>query len=92
MNGGIDSLASDLERNRFRLAGKQLIDLFHTHHYQHELGIIDDELWETWVSQFDRDVQRKGFRELLRLQRPYLRPSFAAFVDEHMGENLSASP
>ena len=84
MVNGIEALDTELEQAQFLLVGKQLLDLFHTHHYQHELGIISDELWATWVSQFETDIQAQGFREIVKSRYPHLRPSFARFVDKYV--------
>jgi len=84
MVDGIDALDTELEQARFLLAGKQLLDLFHTHHYQHELGIISDELWATWVSQFEDSIHMQGMRDIVKSRYPYFRPSFADFIDEYV--------
>jgi len=66
------------------LIAKQLLDLFQTHHYQFELGLVEADWWQTWVSQYDQEIQESpGFREFVRDHYPNLRPSFRAFVDAH---------
>lgn len=81
---GLDSLEDPAERFQCFLIGKQLVDLFQTHHYQHERGLVDAELWQTWVSQFEYEIQTSpGFGDVLRERYPHLRPSFRRFVDEH---------
>ncbi len=81
---GVEALDTELEQERFLLVGKQLLDLFQTHHYQHELGLISDVLWATWVSQFEIGVQSQGMRDIIKSRYPYFRPSFADFVDEYV--------
>ena len=81
---GIEALDTELEQERFLLVGKQLLDLFQTHHYQHELGLISDELWATWVSQFESGIQDQGMRDIVKSRYPYFRPSFADFIDEYV--------
>ena len=79
--GGLDALESEAERFQFTSLAKQLIDQFQTHHYQHERGLIETELWETWVTQFTDDVVNyQGFRQVLEQRRKHLRPSFNAFI------------
>lgn len=80
---GLDSFDDPAERFQCYLIGKQLIDQFQTHHYQHERGLVDAELWQTWVSQFDHGIANSpGFGEVLRERYPHLRPSFQQFADE----------
>jgi len=81
---GIEALDTEPEQERFLLVGKQLLDLFQTHHYQHELGLISDVLWATWVSQFEIGVQSQGMRDIIKSRYPYFRPSFADFIDEYV--------
>lgn len=82
---GLQSLDNDAERFQFTSLAKQLIDQFQTHHYQYERGLIEPEMWETWVTQFKEDVASyKGLREVIDLRIPHLRPSFREFVDEHL--------
>jgi len=84
MNGA-DSLDDPVERFQFYLLGKQLIDQYQNHHWQYQHGLIDPELWQTWVSQFDYEVQNQpGFADVLRARMLHLRPSFQNFVMEHM--------
>jgi len=84
---GLECLDSDAERFQFTSLAKQLIDQFQTHHYQYERGLIETEMWQTWVTQFQDDVaSHKGLREVIELRRPHLRPSFLEFVDEHLNE------
>ena len=81
---GLESFDDPAERWRFYLIGKQLVDLFQTHHYQHQAGMIEDELWQTWVTQYEEELGRSaGFRDMVRERYPHLRPSFRAFVDAH---------
>jgi len=81
---GLDSFDDPAERFQCLLIGKQIVDQFQTHHYQRERGLIDPELWQTWVSQFDEEVENSpGFGDVLRERYPHLRPSFRRFVDEH---------
>jgi hypothetical protein len=69
---------------RYDLIAKQLIDLFHTHHYQHEIGMITDDWWQTWVKQYEDAIGSwPGFREAFKQRYPFFRPSFQRFVDEH---------
>lgn len=83
-NSGLDSFDDPAERFRCLLIGKQLVDQFQTHHYHHERGLIDPELWQTWVSQFDEEVENSpGFEDVLRERYPHLRPAFRRFVREH---------
>jgi len=83
-NNGLESFDDPAERWRFYLIGKQLVDLFQTHHYQHQVGMIEDELWQTWVSQYEEELGRSpGFRDMVRERYPHLRQSFRAFVDAH---------
>ena len=65
------------------LIAKQLLELFQTHHYQHELGLVEEEWWQTWVSQYDESMASPGFREFVEERYPVLRSSFRAFVDAH---------
>ena len=84
MRGGIDSLQG-AERTQFSLIHKQLLDLYQTHHYHHEKGIIDDELWNTWVAQLDDSLKHSpnwGWNTVPRLH--YLRPSFRAFLEDRL--------
>ena len=84
--GGLDALESEAERFQFTSLAKQLIDQFQTHHYQHERGLIETELWETWVTQFTDDVVNyQGFRQVLEQRRKHLRPSFNAFIEQYVG-------
>jgi hypothetical protein len=81
---GLDAFDDPTERFQFHLVGKQLVDLFQTHHYQHQAGLIEDELWGTWVTQYDEQVASSpGFRDVIRERYPHLRSSFRKFVDEH---------
>ena len=81
---GLDSFDDATERFLFHLIGKQMIDLFQTHHYQYQSGLVEDELWGTWVSQYDEQLTNSlGFRDMVRIRYPHLRPSFRKFVDEH---------
>ena len=81
---GLDGFDDPVERFRCLLIGKQLVDQFQTHHYQREQGLIDPDLWKTWVSQFDEEVENSpGFVDVLRERYPHLRPSFRRFVDDH---------
>jgi len=58
------------------MLAKQLIDLFQTHHYHFERGLVEAEVWDTWVTQFRDDVIAfPGFREVLEIRRKHLRPS-----------------
>lgn len=82
-DGGLESLNSDAERFQFMTLAKQLIDLFQTHHYQHERGMIETEMWGTWVTQFKEDVvSHRGLREVIELRRQHFRSSFRDFVDQ----------
>jgi len=83
--GGLSSLDDPTEQFQFEIIGKQIIDQYQNHHYQHEHGLIDPELWQTWVSQFDYTLQdAPGFADVLRRRFPHLRPSFQKFVDERL--------
>ena len=87
-NGGLECLDSDAERFQFMSLAKQLIDQFQTHHYQYERGMIETELWKTWVTQFKADVaSHRGLREVIELRRQHFRPSFRTFVDENLQED-----
>lgn len=91
---GLDSFDDPVERLQFLVLGKQLVDLFQTHHYQHDAGMIENELWGTWISQYDEFFQRSpGFRDVIRDRYPHLRPSFRAFIDAHpfRGEDSSGA-
>jgi len=84
-NGGLESLSSDAERFQFMTLAKQLIDLFQTHHYQYERGMIEPEMWGTWITQFREDVvSHKGLREVIALRRQHFRSSFRDFVDQNL--------
>jgi hypothetical protein len=52
MNDGINSL-DGADQIQFWLIQKPLMDLYQTHHYHHENGIIDEEFWQNWVAQMD---------------------------------------
>lgn len=70
------------ERTQYRLIHKQLIDMYQTHHYHYERGIIDDDLWQTWVAQLDDGLRRTpqfGRDRFPRLK--FLRPTFRAFLE-----------
>jgi len=63
---------------------KQLLDLFQTHHYQFELGLVEEGWWKTWVSQYEESIETcPGFREFVKHHYQHLRPSFRTFVDAH---------
>ena len=82
-DNGLDSFDDPAERFRCFLIGKQMVDQFQTHHYQHERGLVDAEFWQTWVSQFDQEIENSpGFGDVLRERYPHLRKSFQQFVDE----------
>ncbi len=83
--GGLAALTDVAEKFQFTMLAKQLIDLFQTHHYHFERGLVEVEVWDTWVTQFRDDVIAfPGFREVLEIRRKHLRPSFGRFVDEHL--------
>jgi hypothetical protein len=83
--GGLDSLTDDAEKFQFTMLAKQLIDLFQTHHYHYERGLVEEEVWGTWATQFRDDVITfPAFREVLERRRKHLRPSFGRFVDENL--------
>ncbi len=66
------------------LTAKQLVDLFQTHHYQHEAGMIEDEMWGTWITQYEEELANSpGFRDVVRERYQHLRPSFRIFVHQH---------
>ena len=63
---------------------KMLLDLFQTHHYQYELGLVEEDWWQTWVSQYEETIEDcPGFREFVQAHYQHLRPAFRAFVDAH---------
>ena len=81
---GLASLDDPVERSQFHSVGKQLIDLYQTHHYQYETGMIDVDLWSTWVTQYDESMTNTpGFRDVVKARYRHLRPSFRQFVDAH---------
>ena len=81
---GLDSFDDPAERFRCFLIGKQIIDQFQNHHYQYERGLIDSELWQTWVSQFEDEIANSpGFIDALKERYPYLRPAFQRFANQH---------
>ena len=81
---GLDSFEDPTERFRCMIIGKQLVDQFQTHHYQYERGLIDAELWQTWVSQFEEEAARSpGFVDAVKERYPHLRPAFRRFVDQY---------
>ena len=82
-NEGCDNIEDPVERTRYGVLMKQIIDLFQTHHYQNELGIIEDDWWQTWAAQYREHLEWKGFREVLQARYSYLRPSFQRFVDDN---------
>jgi len=85
MEGGLDSLRDESEKVQFSILAKQLIDQFQTHHYQYERGLIEEEMWGTWKTQFeDHVVMWPGLREVLAQRRKYLRPSFCDFVESYL--------
>jgi len=82
---GVDSLASQAEKDQFFLIVKQMLGLYQTHYYQYERGMIEEEWWATWIEHFRRDVERfPGFRSVLLELYPTFRPSFREFVDAHV--------
>jgi hypothetical protein len=85
---GLDSLDDPAERFRCLLIGKQLVDQFQNHHYHYEQGLIDSELWQTWISQFEEEIANSpGFVDVLKERYSHLRPTFQRFVDQY-GLNL----
>ena len=87
MRNGIGSLEG-AEQTQFWLIQKQLMDLYQTHHYHYESGIIDEDLWQNWVAQMDdgiKDFPAWGRDMVPRLK--YLRPSFRSFVEERLRKN-----
>jgi len=87
LRGGTQGRAALIEPEsalRYDLVAKQLIDLFHTHHYQHEIGMITDDWWQSWVLQYEDAIGSfPGFREAMKQRYPFYRPSFQRFVDDH---------
>ena len=84
MEQGLGSVQKG-ERTRLWLIQKQLLDLYQTHHYHYENGIIDEDLWRNWVAQLDdglSDFPNWGRDMVPRLK--YLRPSFRAFLEHHL--------
>jgi hypothetical protein len=79
---GLAALRDPTEAFQFTLTAKQLVDLFHTHHYQHEIGMIADDWWQTWVLQYEEAMSWPGFGEILKQRYPFFRPSFQRFVDD----------
>ena len=80
---GMDSLDTS-ERFQYFLIAKQLVDQFQTHHYQYELGMIEEAWWQTWISQYEEEIESsQGFRDMVKERYPHLRPSFREFVDAH---------
>jgi len=85
---GLESLGSESEKVQFAVLAKQLIDQFQTHHYQYERGLIEEEMWGTWVAQFENHVTKwPGLREVLIQRRNYLRPSFGKFVANYIRDD-----
>ncbi len=86
LRGGADgkaALADPATAMRYELMAKQLIDLFQTHHYQYEIGMIDDDWWQTWVLAYEDAITTwPGFREVVEERRRLFRPSFRRFVEE----------
>ena len=80
---GMDSLDAT-ERFQYNLIAKQLLDQFQTHPYQYELGMIGEAWWQTWITQYEQEIESsQGFRDIVKERYPHLRPSFREFVDAH---------
>ena len=91
-NKGREFLKSDIERLRFEISQKQLLDQFHNLHYQYELGMIDEDWWQSWMLQFREAFMWPGFREVAEARRLLLRPSFQTIVDDLLKEQRADSP
>lgn len=87
MKDGAGSLEG-AEQTQFWLIEKQLMDLYQTHHYHYENGIIDEDLWQNWVAQLDdgmKDFPNWGRDMVPRLK--FLRPTFRAFLEGRLREH-----
>jgi hypothetical protein len=84
---GLEHLKDETERLRYMLVAKQLLDLYQNYHYQHELGMIDDAYWEVWIAAYRDAMAWPGFRHFVKLRRPFMRPGFERFVDQHLGSD-----
>jgi hypothetical protein len=51
---GVESLKG-AERLQFLMMQKQ--HLYQTNHYHYENGVIDDDLWQSWVLQMDDGIR-----------------------------------
>ncbi len=89
---GREFLTSDIERFRFELSQKQLLDQFHNLHYQYELGMVDEEWWQSWILQIREAFMWPGFREVAEARKQLLRPSFQTIVDDLLKEQRTDSP
>jgi hypothetical protein len=80
---GPQSLDS-VERVRFGLQVKQLLDLAQTLHYHHETGMVDETWWRTWVPQYRAIGSAPGFVAILAERREFLRPTFRTFLEQYI--------
>lgn len=85
-NKGREFLKSEVEEFRYQIAQKQLLDMFHNLHYQYELGMIDEQWWQSWVLQFREAFMWPGFRDVVEARRQFLRPTFQTIVDDLVNE------
>jgi len=56
------------------------LDLYENIHYQHNKGVIAEELWTGWEQEIKQTSNRPGFREQYKALKRYYNEDFQKFI------------